>query len=545
MKHLDIPVNIKIMTLPVERLKTLKPTRVLDIFDGGGNTNFHEEGLFSLSTFGRIGSTERDTRFSFIDLRTTIFHPFMYKALCQLKALYAGIMSGKAYAIWDEKEKDFVASDPLIGKTGYHFFINHWQDIDFKSTGSDIRDLRIKLIEKYKERALTKHVLIIPAGYRDVEIDDTGRVKQGEINEHYRALIGISNTISTGTSYTNSDGRVIDNSRHSMQMAFNRVYDYLNGLLEGKGGFFQQKWGARRIFYGTRNVITAMDTSVSYLGAANAPGINDTVLGLYQVLKGALPIAKYHLLSGWLSTIFNGSEGNAQLVNQTTLKRETVKVSSDLIDKWTTTSGIEKVINSYKDAGNRHKPVLINDRYVGLVYRGPDATFKIFGDIDELPAEFDKADVHPVTLCELLYLSGYRRWNTLVAYGTRYPVTGSGSIYPSFVYAKTTVVSLSRRELGFDWKPLGEEFTAHEYPVFDIKPVYIDSMVPHPSRLLLLGGDFDGDTMSSNILFTEEAIDEVHEYLSKAVAYVNPRGGLLASPIVETVERVLYNFTGD
>ena len=488
MKRLDIPVNIKIMTLPSERLKALKPTRSLDIFDGGGTTNFHEDGLFSISTFGRVGSDERDQRFSFIDLKASVFHPFIYKALCQLKGLYQGIMSGKVYAIWDEEEKDFIATDALLGQTGYHFFVSHWEDIVFKSTGSDIRDLRIKMIEKYKERAMTKHVLIIPAGYRDVEIDETGRVKQGEINDHYRALIGISNTISTGTNAANT--RIIDNSRHSMQMAFNRIYDYLNGLLEGKGGFFQQKWGARRIFHGTRNVITAMNTSADVLGAPNTPGINDTVLGLYQVIKGALPIAKHHLLTGWLSTIFNGAEGNAHLVNPQTLKRETLKVSHDIIDRWTTTSGIEKVINSYKEVTRRNKPVMINDYYAGLIYRGPDQTFKIFGDIDELPEHLDKADVHPITLVELLYLSGYRRWSTLVNYSTRYPITGNGSIYPSFVYCKTTATSVSRRELGFDWKPLGEEFTAYEFPVLEGKTVYIDSMSPHPSRLLLLGGDY-------------------------------------------------------
>lgn len=490
MKRLDIPVNIKIMALPPERLKTLKPTRSLDIFDGGGTKNFHEDGLFSISTFGRIGSKERDSRFSFIDLKTTIFHPFVYKVLCQLKAMYAGIMSGKVYAKWDEEEKDFVAADPLTGSTGYHFFMNHWEDIQFKTTGSDIRDLRIKLIEKYKERATTQYVLVIPAGFRDVEIDETGRVKQGEINDHYRALIGISNTIGTGVTYTQgTSARVIDNSRHSMQMAFNRVYDFINSLLEGKGGFFQQKWGARRIYYGTRNVITAMNTSVNVLGQVGQPGINDTVVGLYQVIKGALPITKHHMLNGWISQVFNGAEGNANLVNPQTLKRETVKISYDIIDRWTTTSGIEKVINSYKEVGNRHKPIMIGDHYIGLIYRGDDNTFKIFGDIDELPDELDKNNVYPLTLVELIYLSGYRRWNTLVAYGTRYPITGNGSIYPSYVYAKTTVKSLARRELGYDWKPLGEEYTAYEFPVIEQKTLYIDAMSPHPSRLLLLGGD--------------------------------------------------------
>lgn len=493
MKRLDLPVNIKIMALPPDRLKTLKPTTSLDMFDGAGTTNFHEDGLFSVSTFGQVGSELRDSKFSYIDLHTTVFHPFIYKQLCNLKALYAGIMSGKVYATWDEKEKDFVSSNGLTGRTGYHFFMSHWEDIVFKRTGSDIRDLRIKLIEMYRDRAVTSNVLIIPAGYRDVEIDATGRVKQGDINGFYHTLISISNAVTSNSSYSGysgnaTDDSILDNSRHSMQMTFNNIYDYLNGLLEGKGGFFQQKWGSRRIFHGTRNVITAIDTSCSDLDAINAPGINDTVIGLYQTLKGALPVAKYHILNGWLSRTFNGPEGNATLVNKTTLKKEVVNVSHTIIDRWTTTSGIEKVINSFKDVNNRNKPIMVNGYYIGLVYRDAD-TFKFFSDIDELPDHLSKDNVHPITLVELLYLSGYQRWNSLVCYSTRYPVTGNGSVYPSYVYVKNTSKSTMKRELGYDWTPLGDDHIALEYPDFSDDSVYIDSMLPHTSRLLLLGGD--------------------------------------------------------
>ena len=92
---------------------------------------------------------------------------------------------------------------------------------------------------------------------------------------------------------------------------------------------------------------------------------------------------------------------------------------------------------------------------------------------------------------------------------------------------------------------MDDSYVAFQYPILDDDVAYYDSMSPHPSRLLLLGGDFDGDRMSNNIVLTEEANQEARDYLSKAKAYVNPRGGLLASPIVNTVERVLFNFTGD
>lgn len=50
---------------------------------------------------------------------------------------------------------------------------------------------------------------------------------------------------------------------------------------------------------------------------------------------------------------------------------------------------------------------------------------------------------------------------------------------------------------------------------------------------------FDGDTGSGNGIYTEEAIAEIAEYLNSTRAYLNPKGGFLNSPMVETVELVL------
>lgn len=540
MQRTDIPANISILVPTPERIKTLKQTRVLDIFDGGNQNTFHEEGLFSVSTFGRVGSDERDVKFSFIDIKAEVIHPYVFKQLTRLKKMYLEIMAGRKHAIWDENINDFVASDAVNGYTGYNFFFSKWKDIVFKGTGSDIRDMRIKFMTKFKDMATTNKILVLPAGLRDVQIDAGGRVKEGEINEFYRTLISISNTINLGSNEVTS---IIDNARFSMQLEFVKIYEYIIGLLEGKGGFIQEKWGARRVFNGTRNVITAMDTSPSVLGMNNSPKLNSTGLGLYQLMRGAMPKSKHAILTGWVSRVFNGREGTANLVNPKTLRAETVKVSSDSIDKWTTTSGIEKVLISYKESHIRLKPVMVEGYYIGLVYRD-NKRFRFFSDISELPPELSKKSVFPITLCELLYISGYRMWNTLAMFSTRYPVTGVGSIYASFAYVKNTIRGNVLAELGEDWMPIGDEYIALEYPDFN-DPVFMDSMVPHPSRLAGLGGDFDGDTMSATILYSDDAIEEAHTILNKASTYLNPRGGYYASPFVDTVERVLFNMTGD
>lgn len=543
MNRLDAPANVTIMKLTPQRLQAIKPVSVLDIFDGSG-TNFHEEGLFSTSIFGRVGSDERDTRFSYIDLKTTILHPLIYQHLVKLKGLYGGIMAGKAYAVWDDKEKDFLPSNELEGKTGYYFFMQNWQKIVHKATGSDNRDMRISLMEKFKDEALVRYVLVIPAGLRDIQIDETGRTKEGEINPFYRSIIAISNAIG---SHSGGDTAILDTSRNSLQNAFNNVYDYLHNLIEGKGGFLMQKWGARRIFHGTRNVITSMDTSANELGLSNSPKINSTTIGLYQLAKGALPKVKYALLNGWLKNVFSTVDSNANLINPTSLKRESVRISTDVFDRWMSNAGLEKIITSFQEPDIRLKPIVVEDMYVGLIYRGAeDHNFRIFGDIDEMPLDkgFKREDVYPISLCELIYLSYYKEWNNLGAFITRYPVTGIGSIYPSYPYVKTTIRGEMRWELNDQWERIGEDHVAVEFPTFK-DPAFLDTMAPHPSRLSGLGGDFDGDTSSANIVYTDEALAEISNFLKTRAAYVDSQGRFRASPIVETVERVLVAMTGD
>ena len=71
------PVYFKLMHLTLERLRVLKPVTVLDIYTNN-TESFHPNGLFSIEIFGRVGSDDRDKRFSFIDLKTDIFHPLYF-----------------------------------------------------------------------------------------------------------------------------------------------------------------------------------------------------------------------------------------------------------------------------------------------------------------------------------------------------------------------------------------------------------------------------------------------------------------------------------
>lgn len=540
MKPSMVPFNVTIMDTSPERLRLMRPVTALDYFENVSG-EFHDDGLFSVSIFGRVGDEARDRRFSFIDIKVDIFHPVIYDRLVSLRSLYRDLMAGKAYATWNAELGDFESSNEVDGQTGYAFFAQHWRDIKFQRNRSDIRAMRIDLIEKFKDRAMTSKILVMPAGLRDIEVDQSGNMKEGDINALYRRILSIANTVAATDNRNVSSA--VDNARQMLQLTFNELYESVEKMLTGKKGFLQDKWASRRVFDGTRNVITAMDHSVEELGAVNAPRFTDAIVGLRQLSRAVLPVTNYLLLNGYMKDVFSHGNGSARLIDPVTLRPEIVQVSAMSYDRWNSEEGLQKVVSSYGEASLRNKPVMIEGRYAALIYTGPDGTFRVFHDIEQLPEDRSRDHVRPINLMELLYLSGYRRWNTFCGYITRYPVTGLGSCYATTLYVKTTVVGEVRRELGEDWQPLGDAYVAPEFPTYS-PLAYMDSLSIPAVRLAGLGADFDGDTASLNVLYTDEAEAEVRAYLNSRAAYYDPIDGERASIDTDTLNLVLKAMSG-
>jgi hypothetical protein len=565
MQKLPIPFNIALLNLSPDKLQRVKQVKALDIFDGA-TTNFHPDGLFSTEIFGRVGDERRSLIFGYVNIKAPIFHPLIYMAITKLKRMYGDIMAGKVWALWDDHKKDFVKAKPTDGaRTGYAFFLEHWKDIVYEGTPSNllvtpavdtnatiesvddrdnntsnIRIEYIKLIEKNKHIALTNNIVVMPAGLRDIEIDELGRKSEDEINTLYRKFIALSNVVIESSLDTNPE--VIDKPRYDMQLNFVALYDMIEALIKGKKKLFLGKVASRRIFNGTRNVITAMNTAVTVLGKKGTPGFNSTIVGLYQYLQASLPVSVAQVQE-FLTPMFPDVNSPAVLVDPKTLRPRDVFLHVRYYDKWATTEGIEKVIASFKEEDVRNQPLLIDGYYLGLLYLGPDGTFKVFNDIEQLPPSRSREHVRPLTLTDLLYLSVYRHFSKYPIYVTRYPITGIGSIYPSKTHLRVTVTFEERRMLDNSWIDAGENHTAYEFPVQGA--AFVNSLIPHTSHLQRLTADFDGDTSSGNIAYSDEAIAEADKFFKTKKAYVGTDGKFLYSCAVDTVELVLHSMTGE
>lgn len=539
MEHTPIPFNIRVLNLSPAKLKNLREIKSLDILEGQ-TKQFHREGLFSTEIFGRVGDESRSQRFAFIDIRIPVFHPVVYNALVDLKRLYAGVMSGKEYAIWDPETKDFERATATTGKTGFQFFLQYWRQIEFEATKSVKREQSIALLKKYADTALTDKIVVMPAGLRDVEVED-GRMAMDDVNGFYRTLLQISNNFSDASVRTNPES--VNAARYRLQVAFNSLYDYVEAMVKGKKKLLLSGWASRAVMNGTRNVITAMDTTTKVLGAPGEPDFNTTICGQYQATKSALPVTLFHLKSGFLSRVFSTADAPARLVNKKTLRSEEVQLKPQYFDRYQSDEGLEKFLTSFKTAELRHRPLEIDGRWLGLIYKGPDGTFKLLQDISEVPLDRKREDVHPVTFCELLYIETYRQLNGLPTFVTRYPITGIGSIYPSKLLIQPTVKYETRRELDDQWQPMDDAHVAYRFPIADSN--FVESVSPHASRLGGLGADHDGDTVSLNTAYSDESREEVRDFFKSKRAYVNVEGKFMASIDLSTIALVFHNLTSN
>ncbi|EIP7032326.1 hypothetical protein LRU95_002342 [Salmonella enterica] len=526
-------VDFYLLNVNKSLVSTLKPITTTDTF-AGMTKNFHPEGLYSTEIFGPVGKEERDATFAYIDVKLEIISPTVALALFGLKQLYEEICSGRRYATWNEKEKDFEPALPTDAgaDTGYTFFMKHYQELTPARNTSLRRDDTLDFFFKFRQYSLSRYVLVLPAGLRDLMIRQDGRDQEEEINPIYRRLITLSRAVPEKAQAST----ITDPVRWRIQSTFNEIWDYFFTLMDGKRGYARSKVTSRKIMNGTRNVLSSAQVGSIEMGREDQIRATDTRQGLLQTLKALLPVAQHYIRERYLANIRAG-DGNLYGVNVKTFKREFLEVSGKVYDQYATDEGIEKLINRLEDRPARHQPLYIDkNHYVALIYQD-DKRFKVFYDIDELPSDFKRENVSGITLVELLYLSGYDIWNDYFAFVTRYPVAGRGSTYSSTIRLETTTPSTMKTELDENWEPKSGK-PAISFPLRHIND-FVESMAVHPSRLGGLGGDYDGDMTSSNAIMSEEALEENRKWLDSREYWFDTSGRFKMNPTNDVIDRTL------
>ena len=130
----------------------------------------------------------------------------------------------------------------------------------------------------------------------------------------------------------------------------------------------------------------------------------------------------------------------------------------------------------------RTEAVKVDKYYLCLIYDDGENVEVIF-DSKNIPAEWDKKYIRPITYMELVYLSIYEVRNKYPGFFTRYPVAGLGGIYPSTVYVKTTFKS---RTIKYTM-PGEEPISVVEYPLLGTE--VITGLFPNSKNIARLTAD--------------------------------------------------------
>jgi hypothetical protein len=532
-----LPFNITLLQLTDELVQGIKPVTVLDIFDTH-TKNFDDSGLFSTEIFGKVGSRDRMMRFSYIQLNRYILHPIIFKTIVGLKSFYGDILKGTQYALFDKSTSSFIKATPDEGETGYSFFMRHLDRLRFEHNESNKRDLKIELVEKFKNKGLNNRIVVIPAGYRDFTVDEDGKPTEDEINGIYRKFISKNNLLSKRIE--DNDNSAYDNIAYSLQETFNELYDYIKNMLSGKNKLILGKWAARRIYNSTRNVASAPMLKVYDLDDDSSVKMDESQIGLYQYIKATAPITIHLLKTKFLNDRTLGN-GNVLLINRKTLKEEAFVINNNDFTKWFTDEGLEKVITGFSVEDSRALPVIIDDHYLKLVCR-KDNKICVIDDITEVPEGFSVQDCHPITYQEMFYIAVGDDYKNHPGFFTRYPITGAGSIYPSYIYLRTTI-NAEAVDLVDKHNPNIVLYRLIQYP--KLNENYFDTIAVSPIHMARLGLDFDGDTMSFTAMFSDESVNEIKKTLNSTKFYKDFRGKLSFNSGYDSVSYVIKNVTAD
>ena len=156
-------------------------------------------------------------------------------------------------------------------------------------------------------------------------------------------------------------------------------------------------------------------------------------------------------------------------------------------------------------------------------YKLSDDDLKKLSTLVPQPNIIDHSKIRPITWVELFYMATYQAARDKHVFITRYPVIQNESCYPTKLHLCSTIPSRVVKLYSVISGSVAVVYP--EYPILG-KP-FLDSVQIGTSRLAGLQADYDGDTVSANVVMSDEANAECAAYLNSAQSVVNSQRQLL------------------
>lgn len=492
------------------------------------------DGLLSTEIFG-INATERKSNFAYIDLKTQLIHPVIYKSLLRMNRNIEYIIQGSKNFVITEKGE--LVEDEEKGSTGATWLYNNWEKIKFPRNDSRIRNERIDLLEAFDKDTIFVHFwIVIPAFYRDVNLQDTGegKVAVHELTKMYSQLIRYASIVEKSNGFE----FMINTTKYNMQLQLVEIYDYYKARIEKKHGLIKKSLMGKSVDYGVRTVISA--PRIGY----NRPEdmmVDSTHTGipLYMCCSLLTPFI-IHWVRGFFRREFEstGSKYPIKLKDGTMtyakLKNPELHFNEEYIEK-----AIAKFI---KSPYSRFDKIMLpldgefEGKHAYLNFRGREYA-------EGEPESESPLVQREATWTDVLYMAAYECCKDKFVYITRYPLSNiTSGIFVTRISVLSTVKTM----------PMYVGNTVYKnYPCVDLS--LDESLVPSQFTdttnmcnlyLAAIGGDYDGDQVTLKIPFTQEANKEAELKMKEKTQILNSYGRNQRSTTNELLQ-TLFMLTKD
>lgn len=514
-------------------------------------------GLLSNEIFG-ISKDDRSTIFAYIHLAgETFMHPLAYKIWCRLDGnVKLCVYEMDTFSF--DRESGKLKQDPN-GKNGIKFLKEVLNKMDFKKTNSEKRNIKTTFLEKFRDRLFIDDFVVIPAGYRDVDTDGSGKnVGVGEINKMYNSIIRDCKALKESGDY----GLTLNGSlRGRIQDTIVKVYDFIafgkdpiTGIesqasgLSRKLGLIRRAGMKKSFDWGARLVICTQNLRKENLDDLQVD-LDSIGLPLAAICANFYPYMLFHIRQ-WFSNNFSDDD---EVLGYDPNKKKVTNVHIKDWREFYSDERIKEELDRFMH-GSSNRFIAIEAPIAEESPRGtvPYLMFKGYGVEDEKaaeallqdgqPEEGYKFSIHerPLTWCDLIYRAAMEITKDKMTLVSRFPIDCYWNQYP----AKIKVIST------IDTEPMvvnGKYYK--EYPKIRPEEInkntsnkFVDVALPNNVRLDSIGGDFDGDTVSSKALYSIEANDELIKAIHSKKHYIS-LGAENSMYTTKECLQALYNLT--
>lgn len=524
------------------------------------STDLNPEGLASDVIFGKPGTPERKTNWGYISLNDVFMAPHVFYVLNRLKKNIAADMRvglGRYYVDKDGelqklKDGESVPESALYKTTGtgFDWLKEAWPYISWKidSTMTNTAKIRRRLLKSLDiDQVFWDKILVLPAFYRDV---DVSQKKKNLINSFYTKLMFHAEILKHNDklNFYESDPNIPSKpiTYTKIQDTLYEIYDFFFKKLGGADGFINEHVVGKAVDYGARLVITTPSYNCERYTDCEVDFFHSSV-PLSVAINIFAPFMLYNI-SRWL-TNYIGGQRSIRYYDFEAKAFTNVELDTTYVEEFTE-SFIRAGLSRYRDDKNeRLKPVTIRGVDgkripVQMIFGFLDGTLKFSTSLDDI-GEYNEEEagkhIRNITFCELYYMIAEECLTNKAIYNTRYPADDYYHTYPS----QMNIIPCTRYTQAYVNGRLYKRYPITNVDRNDksaVEHLFIDTMRMHSVYPSSLGADFDGDQISTQGLFSEEANDETAKHMRELTNVVGINGEIIREfPTV--VKHGIYGLT--